>query len=210
MTMKRSTALKAFGLVACCAIAGTLLGLAVTRAMGARQDEEAEQSTRMAKGVTQTISADAKRLLKMRAFPTRDPLLAQEAADRIRRMTTYRGTRINPKAKDNLPFPQVRKAFTDALRRLDPLPESRVQHFDWIVGRDDLNTMGWRGFVSGIEQVPGGWVVEIRVMPDFQPAGGIVQTPDQCVERYAFSAAGRIDYIPFAHEHPSRGALMYD
>lgn len=124
-------------------------------------------------------------------------------------MTTYAGTEINPNPDFMLPAPEVRQQIVATFARLDLQPEVRARHFQWVSEHKGLNQVGWRGFISGLEPVPGGWLVEIHVMPKFEQPGGVVMTADYCTERY-FYANGALEMLPFEHDHPHRGSLIQD
>ena len=205
---------------------GVLMGLAVSNARSVRRHEPPtlRQPTTLGERVrlewpkTQPLDPQLKSpsarargngAESLHPFRDRSVLYAYKQAEQERRMTTYAGTRINPNAIDGLPYPKARQAIAEAFARIDPKPLIRAQHFQWLDQHKDLNPQGRAGCITRIDPDPKGWQVEIHISPVFQPAGGIVQTIDQCIERYLF-VDGDLVMIPFKHQHPKKMGLIFD
>jgi hypothetical protein len=103
---------------------------------------------------------------------------------------------------------RLRKAIAAAFAQLDPLPQTRSEHFAWV-GKDklvrNLEVLGWRGVIKVVRPAPRGWLAEVEFMANFNKCA----TADSCSERWLYECNGSLTFVPTPHVHRP-GILMMD
>lgn len=167
---------------------GTLVALALAR--GAGRDDGTEWVGVERTGTIQTDPATS----PLRFAPRKPQTLAEVRAlhatrkrdleaERIERLSTWKGSRINPSTADDPGTAQVREAIANSLSRLDPQTPARLEYFGWCRAQD-LAVVGWTGGIVGLERAAGGgWLAEVSFGPVFG-SGGHLWTPDHFLEVY--------------------------
>jgi hypothetical protein len=132
--------------------------------------------------------------------------LEREAAEASRRFIAVPYT-DNVKKNLTAAARNLREVVAAELARNEPVPESRLQHFQWMAQQPFL-IQGWYATVEEAALTPTGWSATIQVVPrTVTVKGSPVTVADPFIERYEF-ANGVLHFVQ-GHRHPNYAGGSY-
>lgn len=91
-------------------------------------------------------------------------------------------------------IPAVNKTAAEQLNRARlGLTPHRLAHFKWIDNDPEIRVHGWAGYVLGVDEIPGGTLLTVRVTPAISK-GTSATTTDYSIEKYSI-IDGQVNFV---------------